>query len=65
MKLTMICDTEISQFKVTVAGLYAWRNKDLPTDKKDSNWNFGVLKVGEEITGQYEGTGPIQWKTTS
>lgn len=63
MKLKMICDSEIGQFQVTEAGLYAWRRKDLPEAVRDDAWYFGVLKEGDKIDGQYEGVGPIKWKS--
>jgi hypothetical protein len=63
-KLTMVCPTPIHQFTVQEAGLYAWRNMAVPKSELDKAWFFGVLQPGDKIEGQYEGTGPITWKTT-
>jgi hypothetical protein len=63
MKLTMVCPTPIRQFTVREAGLYAWRNLDTPKSELDKAWFFGELQPGDKIEGQYEGTGPITWKT--
>jgi hypothetical protein len=35
----------------------------VPKSELDKVWFFGELKVGDKIDGQYEGTGPITWKT--
>jgi hypothetical protein len=64
-KLTMICESEIGQFTVTKAGLYAYRSKirAFGATDTDTAWIFGICKEGDKIDGQYEGCGPITWKT--
>lgn len=59
----MICESEIGQFTVTKAGLYAFRSKIATEGQEDEAWRFDVCKEGTKFEGQYEGCGPITWKT--